>query len=86
MSHRTQKLTGGEARWNSAITSLIGSHWTQTSVSGNPTFEGCRILRAVGGKDMERIEEMVKELPPELQQEVEDFAVSGREAAEETSR
>jgi hypothetical protein len=28
------------------------------------------------GEDMGKIEEMVKELPPELQQEVEDFAIS----------
>jgi hypothetical protein len=30
-------------------------------------------MRLTGGEDMGRIEEMVKELPPELQQEVEDF-------------
>ena len=29
---------------------------------------------------MSRIEEMIKELPPELQQEVDDFAISIREA------
>ena len=30
-------------------------------------------MKMAGGADMRRLEEMVKELPPELQQEVEDF-------------